>query len=134
VFAICDNQAEGNKALIEAQVELLLMHEEKGFENLVLNSTTEGTLRRFAALIDWPQHLKDKYPDVDANVVEALREYFAGSKANWGIADLLVQCSVEEIPAWLREACLKLKEKCAAAPATAAGAEAAAGDAGHAAH
>ncbi|RLB61334.1 MAG: hypothetical protein DRH08_14085 [Deltaproteobacteria bacterium] len=39
-FAICDKQAEKQKDLIEAQVEKLLMHEEKGFEDLVLKNTT----------------------------------------------------------------------------------------------
>ncbi len=43
-FAICDKQSDGNKALIEAQVELLLMHEEKGFEAVVLKGTTEEAL------------------------------------------------------------------------------------------
>ena len=55
-FAICDKQDDGNKALIEAQVELLLMHEEKGIEDMVLKGTTETSLKRFAKLIDWPQH------------------------------------------------------------------------------
>ena len=56
------SRSDGNKALIEAQVELLLMHEEKGFENMVLKGTTETALKRFAKLIDWPQHLAQKIP------------------------------------------------------------------------
>lgn len=134
VFAICDKQGDANKAAIEAEVELLLMHEEKGFEDLVLKTTTEAALKRFAEFIDWPPHLKQKYPDVNANIAEALREYFTGAKANLGIADFLVQCSIEEVPAWLRAACLKLKEACAPAPDAAAEPAAAPGDAGHAAH
>ncbi len=57
-FALCDKQTVVNKALIEAQVELLLMHDEKGFENLVLKGTTDDALKRFVSLIDWPSHLK----------------------------------------------------------------------------
>jgi putative ATP-dependent endonuclease of the OLD family len=47
-LALCDKQSVENKALIEAQVDSLLMHEEKGFENLVLKSTTDAALKRFA--------------------------------------------------------------------------------------
>ena len=134
VFAICDKQGDAKKAAIEAEVELLLMHEEKGFEDLVLKSTTEDALRRFAALIDWPPHLRQKFPDVNATVVEALREYFTGAKASWGIADFLAQCNLDEIPAWLRQSCVALKEACAPPPPAAAGPEAAPGEGGHAAH
>lgn len=122
-FAVCDKQEDGNKTLLEAQVELLLMHEESGFENLVLNGTTDEALKRFATLIDWPAHLKAKYPEPGTAGAAALAEYFAWSKGSWGIADFLAQCSEDEIPEWLREACLKLKEVCNSAPAAAAPAE-----------
>jgi len=120
VFAICDNQDAANKGLIEAQVELLLMHNEKGFEDLVLKNTTEGALKRFTKLLDWPPHLKAKYPDPEAQVKAALNEYFGWAKANWGIADLLAQCTEAEIPQWLRETCISLAEACAPAPTGAA--------------
>lgn len=111
-FAICDKQEEANKALIEAQVELLLMHDEKGFEDLVLKGTTEEALKRFAKQLDWPTHLAQKYPDPEAQAEAALRDYFFWSKGNWGTADFLAQCSEEEIPEWLRDAALKLKAAC----------------------
>jgi putative ATP-dependent endonuclease of the OLD family len=128
-FALCDAQDEGSKALIETQVELLLMHEQNGFEDLVLQGTTEAALKRFAKLIEWPRHLAQKYPDPEAQAAAALAEYFAWSKGNWGIADFLAQCSEAEIPEWLRDACLKLKAACTPAP-VAAGAAAAPADAG----
>ena len=74
VFAICDKQDAANKALIEAQVDVLLMYDEKGFEDLVLKNTTEEALRRFAKLIDWPPHLTTKYPDVEAAAPAAISE------------------------------------------------------------
>lgn len=123
VFAICDKQDAANKALIEAQVELLLMHDEKGIEDLVLKNTTEEALKRFAKLIDWPPHLTAKYPDIEAPAANAIRDYFGWTKANWGIADFLAQCSEAEIPAWLRDACIAVKDTCAPAP-TAGGGEA----------
>jgi putative ATP-dependent endonuclease of the OLD family len=120
VFAICDKQDAENKALIDAQVELLLMHDEKHFEDLVIENTTEQALKRFAKLIDWPPHLTAKYHDVGAADATALCDYFSWSKANWGIADFLAQCDEDEIPRWLRDACIKLKIACI----TVAGAEA----------
>ena len=118
VFAICDKQDDRNKALIEAQVDLLLMHDEKGFEDLVLKNTYEEALKRFARLVDWPPHLATKYPDVEMVAPAALRDYFGWTKANWGIADFLAQCSEAEIPKWLRDACIRLKTICMPVPDT----------------
>jgi len=117
-FAICDKQKAENKALIEAQVELLLMHDKGGFEDLVLKGTTQEALKRFTKGLNWPQHLAQKYPKPETQAEEALSNYFSWSKGNWGIADFLVQCSEDEIPEWLRDAALKLKEKCMPTPAT----------------
>ncbi len=120
VFAICDKQDETKKSLIEAQVDILLMHDEMGLENLVLKNTTEEALKRFAKLIDWPPHLAAKYSNVESGAPTALSDYFSWTKANWGIADFLAQCSEDEIPEWLRRACIKLKASCASAPAAGA--------------
>lgn len=115
-FSLCDKQSEEQKAIIEAQVDTLFMHNEKGFEDLVLKNTTENALKRFAKAIDWPQHLQLKYPDHEIQAAAALSDYFAWSKANWGLADFLAQCSEVEIPAWLRESCISLKAICEPAP------------------
>jgi putative ATP-dependent endonuclease of OLD family len=111
-FSICDKQSDELKALIEPEVELLLMHGEKGFEDLILKNTTEDALKRFTKLIDWPPHLKTKYADPQAQALAALADYFGWAKANWGIADFLAQCSEAEIPQWLREACMALRAAC----------------------
>jgi putative ATP-dependent endonuclease of the OLD family len=103
-LAVCDKQSDENRDLIEAHVDSLFMHEEKGFENLVLKNTSDAALKRFANLIDWPQHLAAKYPNPNDTVHAALGEYFSWSKGSWGIADFLAQCSQEEIPSWLRAA------------------------------
>lgn len=112
IFAVCDKQEDDNKVLIQSQVELLLMHGEKGFEDMVLKGTTEEALKRFAKLIDWPQHLTQKHPEPENQAAAALADYFAGSKGNWGIADFLAQCNEEEMPEWLKNACLKLNHYC----------------------
>lgn len=116
-FTICDKQSDEQKALIEAQVEAMLMHDEEGLEDLVLKNTTEEALKRFTKLIDWPLHLKAKYPNPETDAQAALSEYFGWTKGNWGIADFLAQCTEAEIPQWLREACISLKAACTPVPA-----------------
>jgi putative ATP-dependent endonuclease of the OLD family len=129
-FALCDQQTPEHKALIDAEVELTLMHNEAGFEDLVLNGTTDDALTRFAGLIEWPPHLKGKYPQPETNARAALSEYFGWAKGNWGIADFIGQCSEPEIPEWIRNACTQLMAVCAPPlPATGNGEAAAAGDA-----
>lgn len=112
VFAVCDKQTDEDKAKIEARVERLFMHEEKGFENLVLAGTTAEAMKRFLDSMDLPQHIKTKYPNPKENVKEVLHEYFCWAKGDWGIADFLAQCSENEIPEWIREMCISLKELC----------------------
>jgi putative ATP-dependent endonuclease of the OLD family len=111
-FALCDKQTNQAKATIEAHVDHLFMHEEKGIEDLVLKNTTEAALQRFAGILDWPEHLRTKYPNPTTDAATALKEYFDGSKGNWGIADFIAQCSEAEIPMWIREACITLKAIC----------------------
>lgn len=111
-FALCDKQDAADEAAIEAEVDLLLMHEKKGIEALVLEGTTDAALERFAAALVWPPHLAQKHPVPIADIRKALSEYFAWAKGNWGLADFLAQCTEAEIPEWLREACKKLMEVC----------------------
>lgn len=111
-FAMCDKQTDAAKAAIEAQVDRLFMHEEKGIEDLVLKNTTKSALERFADALIWPPHLLTKYPNPKANAIAALKEYFGWSKGNWGVADFIAQCSEAEIPLWMREACITLKAVC----------------------
>lgn len=111
-FALCDLQDPTAKALIEAQVEHLYMHGEKGIENLILKNTPQAALERFADLIQWPQDLLAKYPDPKTKVIDALKDYFNKKKGDFGIAEYLAQCSEDEIPKWIRDACVHLKSLC----------------------
>lgn len=126
-FALCDKQTDPAKAAIEAQVDRLFMHEEKGIEDLILKNTSQAALERFADTLDWPPHLLAKYPDPKANAIAALKEYFGWSKGNWGIAEFIAQCSEAEIPQWIREACITLKAVCNPPPPPAEEGDAAAG-------
>ncbi len=119
-FALCDKQADTNKALIDAQTDLTLMHDQGGFESLVLQGTSVDALKRFAASLEWPPHLVQKHPDPSAQPADALKEYFAWSKGTGGVADFLAQCNEDEIPSWLRDGCIALKAACNGIPAGAA--------------
>jgi putative ATP-dependent endonuclease of OLD family len=110
--AICDKQEAGPKAAIEAVVKSLFMHSESGFEILVLKNTSQAALQRFASTLDWPPHLKTRHPDLTKNTGDALLDYFNWSKGNWGMADFLAQCSEAEVPEWLRQVCVALKNIC----------------------
>jgi putative ATP-dependent endonuclease of the OLD family len=112
VFAICDKQTDEKKALIVAEVDTLFMHEEKGFENLVLRNVPDEAITRFANTLEWPQHIQEKYPNIQENLRGAIFEYFTWSKAGWSIADFLSQCTEDEIPNWLKGVCSSLKDAC----------------------
>lgn len=126
-FALCDLQDAAAQALIQAQVEHMYMHHEKGIENLVLNNTTQAAMERFCDLLQWPADLAATYPNPKDDVIKALMAYFAKKKGDFGIAEYLAQCSEAEIPQWIREACVHLKGLCTLppAPAPAVGAAAA---------
>jgi putative ATP-dependent endonuclease of OLD family len=120
-FGVCDRQDDNVRNAMEQHVKMLFMHNEVGFENLVMKNTTPEALQRFALGLEWPPHLKARYPDLKANTSAALSEYFGWSKGNWGLADFLAQCSEAEMPQWIRDVCLALKSFCRAQPATVAG-------------
>ena len=111
-YAICDKQSDDDKALIEEQVDLLLMHDEKGFEDMVMNGTTEDAMQRFVEQIDFPLDLEQECSDPKILARDSLTEYFSKSKGSWGIADFIAQCKVDEIPQWLRGAAAELKNAC----------------------
>ena len=112
VYAVCDKQGEQEENTIKAEVNELFMHEEKGFENLVLKNTTQGAMHRFIGEVSWPRHLSAKYPNSKTDPVNALSDYFAWSKGDRGIADFLSMCQEEEIPEWIRQTCLHLRKVC----------------------
>jgi len=116
-FALCDLQAPAAQADIEAQVEHLYMHSEKGIENLILKNTPQTAMKRFADLIQWPLDLLEMFPDFKADVINALMAYFAKKKGDLGIAEYIAQCTEDEIPLWIRDASMHLKDLCLPPPA-----------------
>lgn len=115
VFALCDKQDDGNKQLIENQVEQLFMHNEKGFENMVLKGATEESLKAFGEQLCWPPHLAQRFPNPENDICCALQEYFIWAKGCWGIADFLSQRNLNEIPEWIKQTATELKNACTTA-------------------
>lgn len=109
VYGICDKQSPDSEAEIEDRVDELFMHTEAGFEDLVMKNTTLDALRRFANILEWPDHILQIHPDPLEEVDSALRRYFKWSKGNWGLADFLAQCDKDEIPQWLQETCKRIR-------------------------
>lgn len=129
-FALCDLQEAAAQAQIQAHVEHMYMHNEKGIENLILKNTPQAAMERFCDLLQWPADLAAKFPNPKADVVNALMAYFAKKKGDFGIAEYVAQCSEAEIPQWIREACIHLKGLCMPPPAPAAAAVALGGTPG----
>ncbi|HKO56346.1 MAG TPA: AAA family ATPase [Thermoanaerobaculia bacterium] len=77
VFAVCDKQTEASRASIEASGCELFESPYEGFEELLVTTTAEAALRRFAtSLVDgneWPSHLSKSTPSptMDLNALRA---------------------------------------------------------------
>lgn len=112
VFAICDKQDIEKEEEIKTHVEKLFMHEENGFENLIMNNTSKEAMKRYLGWIDLPNELKVKYPDQDEEFEKVLRDYLKSSKGIGAVADFLSQCVEDEIPEWIKSTCKDLKHLC----------------------
>jgi len=112
IFALCDKQSKENKELIEGNVDKLFMHSESGIEKLIIENTKTKAMKRFSDLLDWPPHILKKYPKPKQEIKKALLKYFSWAKGNWGIADYLSQCDESEIPKWLCDVCIEIKNLC----------------------
>ena len=110
VFAVFDKQSLSRKVEIEAAVDYPFEAPEKGFENVILNGTNESALRRYAISLvlssEWPSHLSLKIPSVSMSledIKDALRDYLRWAKGVGSAADLLGQCTKEEMPSFIVE-------------------------------
>jgi putative ATP-dependent endonuclease of OLD family len=110
VYAVFDHQEAEQKAKIVAAVNDSYEAIEKGFENVLLNGTTEEALRRYANQVvndgEWPSHLSTKMPKPETtypNLLEGMREFFKWAKGNGAAADFLMTCTREEMPKFIVE-------------------------------
>jgi putative ATP-dependent endonuclease of OLD family len=117
VFALCDKQDASQEAAIKGAIPHSFLSPEKGFEELLLKHTKEAALRRYALDLvnsgDWPSHLAtvrptDSMPLTDLR--DALGRYLSWSKGSGGAAELLQQCSVDEMPAFIVDTLLAIQQ------------------------
>ena len=114
VFGLCDKQAPEVEADLRNTLSRLFMHNETGFEDLVLQNTPRVAKCRFAASLDWPRHIAQRFPNRATDPEPALRAYFLSSKGTGGIAEFLSGCAVGEIPEWICDVCHDLRLLCRA--------------------
>lgn len=116
VFAVFDQQSVKQRAEILAAVKYAFEAPEKGFENLLLNGTTEVALRRYAESLisegDWPSHLADQKPTPETpypELLKTMRELFKKAKGNGAAAEFLMSCSRDEMPKFIVDALLAIQ-------------------------
>lgn len=113
VICVCDAQDAAVSANMATELDLVLMHGETGFEKMVLAGTTEAAMERYIDSIVWPQALHAQYPNPKDDIANAMQTYLSKYKGEGVAADFLVQCEFDEIPEWIREACIEIQEFCA---------------------
>jgi putative ATP-dependent endonuclease of OLD family len=116
VFAICDQQEAVQLQAIRAVIPNTFESPERGFEDLVLNHTAELVVRRFAVCLvangEWPQHLAGQTPTIAMaldTLRVSLREYLKWAKGIGSAADLLAQCSRDEMPQFIVDSLLAIQ-------------------------
>ncbi|KZL24256.1 ATP-dependent endonuclease [Pseudovibrio sp. Ad37] len=112
VICTCDDQDAAVTTDMKAALDLVLMHDEKGFEKMVLAGTTEAAMERYIDSITWPQALQAQFPTPKTDLANAMQAYLSKYKGEGVAADFLVQCEFEEIPEWIRNACLAIQQLC----------------------
>lgn len=110
VYGVYDKQEPAQGAAIVAAVQHPFESPEASFETLLLTTTREAALRRFGIRLvasgEWPPHLTNKKPTLTSTVAElqeGLREYLTWKKGSAGAADLLSECTREEMPPYVVE-------------------------------
>ncbi len=110
VYAAYDGQGEPQATAIKAAIEHCFESPEPAFEAVVVKTTKEEALRRFGvglvASSEWPTHLASRKPTSTSTLSElqdGIQEYLKWTKGSAGAADLLAQCSRDEMPAYVVE-------------------------------
>lgn len=110
VYAIYDKQSPSQGAIIAAAVEQSFESPAQSFEDVLLAGTKEEALRRFGVALvsdgEWPPHLTQKAPTSSSTLAElrdGLYSYLRWSKGSAGAAELLSQCTRDEMPGYVVE-------------------------------
>jgi len=125
VFALFDKQSSVVSGQIRAVVHHPFEAPEKGFENVVLNGIAESALRRHALSIvssgEWPSHWSAKAPTETTpfdDLKDIMSDYLGWAKGMGSAADLLSQCSHDEMPLYIRTTLESIKQIVESPPVT----------------
>lgn len=118
VYSVFDKQnTEEDSGNISKQVDIAFEAPTKGFEDLILTQTKESGLRKFADHLiktsGWPRHLDAKKPTASTSLVDLkkiLKEVLRKNKGRGDASELLWQCTIEEMPDFIKETILKLTQ------------------------
>ena len=117
VFAVFDKQEPARKAAIATVIPHCYESPEKGTEKMIINGTAEAVLRRFAMGLvndgEWPSHLASRRPTVGMaleSLRDSVRAYLEWSKGEGTVADLLGQCTRDEMPAFVTQTLAAIRQ------------------------
>lgn len=117
VYAVFDKQEESSRDSIVSMVDYAYEATEHDIENVVLNGIDYSVLLRYgeklAADKEWPSHLSDYTPNTNMTKEDlhtALFKYFKWGKGNGSLAGLVVYCSEDEMPAFVRDTIYRIAE------------------------
>jgi len=104
-FATYDKQEDAAHQDIAANVDHAFMSSYRGFEELIVTEVPHAVQVRFVKVLmnegRWPGHLATEHLDPFSNensTRDALLDYLRWSKGAWGAAELLSECTVDEMP------------------------------------
>jgi len=113
VFSVFDKQNAADKAAIEATAHHPFESPEAAFETLLVNHSAVAALRRFGTELvaagEWPTHLPQPGQS-DDEIRLALRALFESRKGDGGAADFLSQCAREEMPPFVVDVALRIRD------------------------
>ena len=117
VYAIFDKQEKEARDSIISTVDYAYEAAEHGIENVVLKGIDYPVLLRYGEKLvaekEWPPHLSDYIPNASMTEDElhtALFKYFKWGKGNGSLAGLVVYCTEEEMPAFVRDTIYSIAE------------------------
>ncbi|MDA3613540.1 ATP-dependent nuclease [Polluticaenibacter yanchengensis] len=115
VLAVYDLQEPEQMTLIKSTIPNCFEAPEKGFEKVIVNGIADAALRRFGlSLVSdglWPTHLSNQSPYItmpEQALRETILKYLTWSKGAGSAADLLGQCSKDEMPKFIVETISKI--------------------------
>lgn len=110
VYAVFDKQDESARESIASMVDYAYEAKEHGIENVVLKGVDNSVLLRYGEKLvaekEWPPHLSECTPNASMSESElhtALLKYFKWGKGNGSLASLVMYCTEDEMPAFVRD-------------------------------